>query len=196
MPRARAGPRSRASPPPRDRPRRRPGSRGATRRRPARAAAPSRPRLNGGSNQNRRSAGRSIRILMSQIRNWCWNTRPSKPRPISRRTRGAGAVGGDHPVGGEAIGARGRGDVSSTPSLVLEARHLLLPAHVDQAGLGGGLHAEMLDVVLLQVDEGGMRWPARAAGRTRRSAARRRTPCPSSRSRPCRAALARTPAGP
>jgi hypothetical protein len=42
--------------------------------------------LNGGSNQNQRSAGRSIRILMSQMRNWSWNTRPSKPSRISRRT--------------------------------------------------------------------------------------------------------------
>ena len=44
-----------------------------------------RPRLKGGSNQNQRSTGRSIRILMSQIRNWSWNTRPSKPSRISRR---------------------------------------------------------------------------------------------------------------
>ena len=68
---------------------------------------------------------------------------------------GARAVGGDHPVGADPIGALRRGNRQQhAVGGLLEALHLLLPAQVDQPRPRRRLDAGVLEVVLLQVDEG------------------------------------------
>ena len=104
-----------------------------------------------------------------------------RPRPGRRgracRAQGrARAVGGDHPIGLELVGAVGRLDGEGHAVVARGEAPLtrLRQRRFEPVELRGALHQEMLEVVLLEVDEGRHARGRPPAGGRRRRAARRR----------------------
>ena len=114
------------------------------------------PEWKGGSNQNQRSDGKSAFISTSAMRKRSSKASPAKSRPQRRADGRAGAVAGEKIVGLERIGPvrrLERGTDAVRPAI--QRDQPVLPSQIDEIReIGAALDQILLDVVLLEIDEG------------------------------------------